>query len=155
MSYATPAQVKAMFRNITANASNQAITDAVLQEWLDEAEGVINSRLKYYYALPITSGSNPQSAVILRKIERLMVACQVDDTLNSYTDKQKKPQYCKQSMEMLDMYAPKPDPKTCKLCEPASRLPDATYLGVQNPDRKFSAQVTDTAPTFKKGVDAW
>ncbi len=152
MSYATTTQVKAMFRNLTENATNKAVTDPTIQEWLDEAQQVINSRFKYFYVVPITG---TDSLLIVRKIERLIVASQVDDTLNSYTDKQKKPQYLKNAMDMLDCYAPKPDPKTCKLCDPTAQLPDDLFLGQQNTERRFKASVTDVAPTFKKGVDTW
>lgn len=152
MSFATPAQVKAMFRNFTTNATNQAITDATIQEWLDEANAVILSRLRYYYD---TTNIGSESEVILRKMERLSVACQVDDTLNSYADAQKKPQYCKNFIMMLDMYAPEANKANCKLCAPSSRLPDTPYLGVQSPGRRFKASVTDVAPTFRKGVDTW
>lgn len=155
MSYSTPQKVKDMFRNFTANATNKAVTDDTLQEWLDEAAIEINARVMYYYSMPIVALGSPQAWLVLGKIERLMVACQVDDTLNSYAEKQKKPQYCKRAAEMLQEYAPINDKGKCGICEPIARLPDADYIGPQNTGRRLSASVTDVAPTFEKGVDKW
>lgn len=88
MSYCTKAQVKAMFRNLE-NSTDPAVTDASLDEFIAEADSSINARLKGVYVLPITEGTNPESFVILRKICRLLVACVVDNILNTYAEADK------------------------------------------------------------------
>ena len=151
MAYTTIAKVKAMFRNFTGNTSNQAITDATLTEWITAKDARINSRISRYYELPIIAS---ESLLILEEISCLMVAHQVDNVLNNYTDAQKKPDYAKQADALLNEYAPLPK-DNCKPCEPVSRLPDATYTGLQNDKRRLSVSVTTTAPIFQKGVDSW
>lgn len=150
MAYTTVTKVKALFRNFTSNSSNQAVTDSTISDWIAEVDARINSRIGRFYQMPITG---EESLLILQKISNLMVACQMDNTLNTYTDAQKKPEYCKQGSALLDEYAPMP--KDGKIVEPISRLPDAIYTGVVSSTRRMSASVTNVAPKFQKGVDSW
>ncbi|NJM55063.1 MAG: hypothetical protein HC841_03325 [Verrucomicrobiae bacterium] len=153
MSYCTKAQVKAMFRNLE-NSTDPAVTDASLDEFIAEADSSINARLKGVYVLPITEGTNPESFVILRKICRLLVACVVDNILNTYAEADKKPDYCKQAHNLLDEIAPKVDPKTGKRPMPASILPDATFIGMNTLKDTVAVQAVD-GRIFQKGVDSW
>lgn len=150
MSYATPTHVKSMFRDF-ATSSTPAVTDVEIQEFLDEAALVIDSALQEYYTLTITDVG---ALIILRKIERMMVAGIVDDILNTYGEADKKPGWIKDAKELLFKYAPGRDKQTCKLCVPIMKLPGETFLGTSTTGSTIKIK-HDTGVIFEKGVDSW
>jgi hypothetical protein len=152
MSYATKDDVKALFRHFADNA-DAAVTDTEIDNFLAADASYIDSRLYGLYALPITSGANPESFKILSQIDAFKVAAIVDDILNNYSNDQKKPNWDKRAEEMLENIAPKKD-KSGKQVDPNAKLIDATYLGTNVQKGKFKANSTDSTQ-FKKGTDTW
>lgn len=153
MSYATPDNVKSLFRNFAPN-SQAAVTDIEIQEFLDDAHEVINAKLGTLYELPITELSNPQSFKILRRLETYKVACIVDDILNNYSEADKKPGWCKKAHMLMDELVPPFDPKTCKQCDPTMKLPDAKFIGNITQRGKIKISATKGA-VFEKGGNNW
>ncbi len=153
MSYATPDNVKSLFRDFADNAE-AAVTDDELQEFLDDAEEIINAKIGILYTLPITEGANPQSFKILKRLETFQVACIVDDILNSYGEADKKPGWCKKAQTLLTELVPGINPTTCRQCEPVMKLPDAIYTGTANQKKRITISAT-TGVQFQKGVDTW
>jgi hypothetical protein len=153
MSYATPTNVKSMFRNF-ASGSSPAVTDAEIQEFLDDASNIIDSKIGTTYQLPITIGDNPASFSILKRIEIFMVAAIVDDILNSYGEADKKPIWGKKAEDLLNEYVPKYDKSKCIQCDPTSRLPDAVYLGTSTQRGRIKLNPT-SGTTFTKGGNNW
>jgi len=152
MSYATPTNVKSLFRDFADNA-DAAVSDTELQEFLDDAEEVINAKIGTLYQLPITVGENPKAFKVLRRLETFQVACIVDDILNSYGEADKKPQWCKKAKDLLNELVP-PVKAGCRQCEPTMKLIDAVYLGTSTQRGRMSVQST-SEPVFKKGADNW
>ena len=154
MSYATPDDVTALFRDLDLTKSNTAVDAAKIQSWLDSTDNMINARLSKYYTLnpALNVTDNPLSWSILKMIESFYVAGIVDDILNSYSDGDKKPMWEKRAAAMLDMYAPL---ECAKDCGPASVLPDAPYLNTPTLRGAFRASNTTTAPIFVKGANNW
>ena len=153
MSYATVDNVKSLFRNLTTDAQS-AVTDAEIQDFLDDADEIINAKIGTLYLLPITEGANPKSFKILKRLESFKVACIVDDILNSYGEADKKPGWCKKAKELMNELVPPKDKKTCKQCEPTMKLSDASYLGTRSQKSKVKISST-TGTVFKKGSDNW
>lgn len=153
MSYATVDNIKSMFRDFSDNA-DAAVTDAEIQEFLDDADAIIDAKIGTLYTLPITIGDNPKSWAILRRLESFKVAAIVDDILNSYGEADKKPMWGKRAHELMLELVPPIDKKTCKQCEPTMKLLDATYLGTNMQKSKIKLSQT-TEPIFQKGVDKW
>lgn len=152
MSYAAPADVAALFRNLNLAKTDTAVTSAKIQDWLDNASAMIDSRIGVLYSLPITSGANPLSFKILKSIESFYVAGIVDDILNSYSDGDKKPYWEKRAEAMLEKYAPE---EYFNGSAPMAKLPDATYLGTSTQQGQFRASNTTLTPTFTKGGNNW
>jgi len=153
MSYATVDNVKSMFR-VLASGSVPAVTDAEIQEFLDDAFLIINAKLGTLYTLPITLGTNPQSFGIVKRIEIFKAADVVDNILNSYGEADTSPEWGKKAKEILMALVPPINPRTCKQCEPTMILPDVPYLGTNQQRGKLKLRSTDT-PTFSKGGDNW
>ncbi len=153
MSYATPDNVKSLFRDFADN-SEAAVDDTEIQEFLDDAHSIINAKIKTLYTLPITVIDNPESFAILRRLETYQVACVVDDILNNYSEADKKPQWCKKAKELMNELVPPRDPKTCRQCEPTMKLPDAPYLGINEQKNRISVGAK-TPPVFKKNGNNW
>lgn len=154
MSYATPADVKSLFRKWMEPPTAQAITDAELQAWLDDTFAEINAVLYNIYTLPITLIANPLSYPIVKKIEYLMVGAIADEILHSYSEADKKPQWGAQAARMLENLVPQYDRKTCKQCPPYAKLPDTPFLGTTK--QKAQIKISNTSgTTFKKGIDGW
>ncbi len=152
MSYATPADVAGLFRNLDLTKTDTAVTSAQIQGWLDSTFATINSRIGLLYTLPLNGTDNPLSMSILKMIEMFYVAGIVDDILNSYSDGDKKPYWEKRAAALLDQYAP----ADCKKdCSPTSRLPDAIYLETPVLRGAFRASNTTTDPVFVKGANNW
>lgn len=153
MSYATPADVKACFRNF-ATGSEAAVTDAKIQSWLDAKFAMINGKINTLYS-PIVVADSPESVKILKEIEAFLVAGIVDDVLNTYAEADKKPQWEKRGMMMLNELVPGKD-KDGKQPEPTTKLPDAVYIGTraQTAQPKISSG-NSNGPTFIKGGDNW
>lgn len=153
MSYATPDNVKSLFRNF-ASSADAAVTDVEIQEFLDDASEIIDAKIGALYQLPITEALNPKSFAILRRLETFKVACIVDDILNSYGEADKKPQWCKKAQVLMSELVPPKNKTNCRQCAPLMILPDATYLGTatQRARVKFSAT---TGTVIKKGEDNW
>ena len=149
-SYATPAQVKSLFRDFP-EPSEAAVTDAELQEFLDDAKSVIDARLNDLYILPIV---DTEALNILKRVSTFKVACIVDSILNSYSKDEERPQWCKMGEALLDSVAPKIDPKTCKQCEPTAKLPNSGYKGTLRQRNGIKISKTEGGQ-FKKGVDTW
>jgi phage gp36-like protein len=77
MAYSTVAQISAEFRNITIAATGTAIVTADVNEWIAEADALINSFVGKRYTTPITVAANPNSFYILRMISRELVAARI------------------------------------------------------------------------------
>lgn len=152
MSYCTVKQVKSMFRDFD-DVTDPAVTDAEIQEFIDEACASIDGCLNELYLLPITSVDNPKSFLILQKITRMKVAAVIDDILNNYSEADKKPSWGMYAKQMLEKICP-PKKKGCKRCEPVMKLPDANFLGAQTPGNTIKVQAVD-GRTFVKGRDDW
>ena len=152
MSYATPADVKACFRNF-ASSTEAAVTDIKIQAWLDATSAMIDGRIGTLYALPINETDSPLSFEILKQIESFKVAGIVDDVLNTYSEADKKPLWEKRAMDMLKELVPPKDSKGNQP-SPTTKLPDATYIGTQTQKSTIRASSTN-APIFTKGGDNW
>lgn len=151
MSYAAPSDVAALFRKLDLTKTDTAVTSAKIQDWLDNASAMIDSRIGVLYTLPLTAVGNPLSWKILKSIESFFVAGIVDDILNSYSEGDKKPMWEKRAAAMLEAYAPEDD----KDGAPSSRLPDATFIGTATMQGQFKANNTSAAPIFVKGANNW
>lgn len=154
MSYATPANVKSMFR-VWTSGSKPAITDTELQEFLDDAYTIINAKVGTLYSdLPATVGANPEAYAILKRIEILKVADIVDGILNDYSEADKKPMWGEKAEALLKEIIPPINPRTCEQCVPTLILPDLTYTGTQK--QKNSIHVSATSGRiFEKGGNNW
>lgn len=153
MSFATPTDVKDLFRELDTTVSDGAVTDAKIQKWLDSETEFVLGKIGTLYELPITAGANPKTALILADIEAMLVAAKVDDILKSYSEGDKKPQWEKRALMKLAQYVPEKD-KDGKQPEPTVKLPDATYVGTRS--QKGQLKVSSTSsPIFTKGGDNW
>jgi hypothetical protein len=153
MSYATPDEVKSLFRDF-AEPADAAVTDAEIQEFLDDASNIIDAKVGTLYSLPITLGSNPKSFSILKRLETFKVACIIDDILNNYSEADKKPMWCKKAQELMNEIIPPIDKKTCRQCMPTLILPDATYNGTIQQRNKITIN-KKSGTIFTKGGDNW
>lgn len=153
MSYATPDNVKSLFRDFADN-TEAAVTDTELQEFLDDAALIIDAKIGTLYTLPITLVGNPESFGILRRLETYKVACIVDDILNNYSEADKKPGWCAKAQELMDELVPPRRGTKCKQCEPTMKLPDAEYLGTSIQKGKIKMSAT-TGTVFTKGANNW
>lgn len=152
MSYATPEDVKALFRSF-AITSEAAVTDEKIQAWLDNAFSNINSKIGRLYQMPIDETASPESWNILKEIESFKVAGIVDDVLNSYSEADKKPLWEKRAMNILNELAPQLD-RDGRQPIPIMILPDAVYLGTSTQKARPRLQ-PNTTPTFIKGANNW
>ena len=152
MSYATVDEVKSMFRNFTST-SNPAVTDAEITAFLDNTTAMIDAKIGTLYQMPITVGVNPESFKILKQIQMFKVACIIDDILNSYSEADKKPMWCKKAEALMKALVP-PRENGCRQCEPTMKLPDAVYEGTDTQRNRISIGAT-TGTVFKKGADNW
>lgn len=153
MSYASVNDVVALFRDVDITSTNASVTTAKITDWLASSTAIINARLNGLYSLPITSEVSPASFATLKQIESFYVASIVDDILNTYSEADKKPNWYKKAMELLDQVAPKKGSKG-EQYEPSMLLPDATYLGT--PTQKARIKISSTDSTvFKKGDNNW
>ena len=91
-SFATPADVKACFRNFSIT-TEAAVDDTKIQSFLDSAHAFVMGKIYTLYQKEITSVDNPESAKMLAQIEAFKVAGIVDDILNSYAEADKKPMW--------------------------------------------------------------
>lgn len=153
MSYATPGQVKSLFRDFADN-DDAAVNDGELQEFLDDAEAIINAKLATIYTLPVTEVLYPEAFTILKRLSTFKVACIVDDILNNYSEADKKPMWCKKAEELMNAIVPPLDPKTCKQCPPSLLLPGVPYTGVNTQRGRIKISAT-TGTVFKKNQDNW
>lgn len=150
MSYATPTQVKSLFRDFPDN-SEAAVTDAELQDFLDDAQATIDARISEFYSLPIT---NADALKILKRLSTYKVACMVDSILNSYSKDEERPMWCKMAKDLMNAIAPEKDPRSCRQCEPTMKLPGENYIGTKT--QRNTIKISSTAePTFRKGEDNW
>lgn len=152
MSYSTPEDVKACFRNF-AVTTEAAVTDEKIQLWLDNAFAYINSRIGLLYSMPIDETNSPESYKILAQIEAFKVAGIVDDVLNTYSEADKKPMWERRAKLMLDELAPLADSKGNQPA-PTAKLPDATYLGTPTQISRPRLQ-PNTTPIFTKNGNNW
>ena len=153
MSYATPDNVKSLFRDFADN-TDAAVNNTELQEFLDDADEIINAKIGTLYQLPITVGNNPKSHAILKRLETFQVACIVDDILNSYGEADKKPQWCKKAMVLMEELVPPRSSKNCRQCEPLMKLPDAIYIGTSTQRNRITVSKT-SGNIFQKGENNW
>ena len=154
MSYATVDNVKSLFRNIQdTDDADAAVTTVEIQQFLDDAEIIINALVSQLYTLP-TLLDNPLSFNLLGTIEKYLAADVVDDILNTYSKADDSPEWGKKGMGLLEKIVPKIDPKTCKRCTPSMKLPDTVYLGTLGQKSAIKIRAI-TGTTFKKGFDNW
>lgn len=153
MSYASVNDVVALFRDVDITSTNASVTSAKITDWLASSTAIINARLNGLYSLPINSEVSPASLAILKQIESMYVASIVDDILNTYSEADKKPNWYKKAMDLLEQVAPKKG-SDGKQSEPSMLLPDATFLGttVQKSRVKMSS-INSTV--FLKGENNW
>lgn len=153
MSYATPAEVKSLFRNFSGG-SNPAVTDTEIQLFLDNASEIIDAKIGTLYTLPITEGAHPKSYKILKQLNMFQAACIVDDILNDYSEADKKPMWCKKSETLLNSLVPPREKNNCRQRVPTMILPDAPYVGTETQRNKMSVMPT-SGTIFKKGGNNW
>lgn len=153
MSFATPTDVKDLFRHIDTTVTDGAVTDAKIQKWLDSKSIFVLGKVGTIYELPITAGANPLTAKVLAEIEAMLVAATVDDVLNTYAQADKKPQWEKRGLALLAQYVPEKD-KDGKQAEPTVKFPDATYIGTISQKGQLKLSSTAT-PIFTKGGNNW
>lgn len=151
MSYATPDNVKSLFRDFAPN-SQAAVSDTELQEFLDDASAVIDAKIGTLYSMPIAELDSPESWKILRRLESYKVACIVDDILNNYSESDKKPMWCQRASELMDQLVP--PMINCRQCPPTMKLPDATYLGTGTQRGRITLSSTE-GTVFRKNEDNW
>lgn len=154
MSYCTPTQVVSMFRNLDLTITDPAVTEAEIQEWIDENCASMNACLSELYVLPINEIDNPESWKILRKICRYKTAATVDNVVNEYSEADKKPEWGEWAHKMMLKLCPEKDPKTCMRCEPTFKLPDTPFKGANTPGNTIAVKAT-SGVQFKKGRDDW
>ena len=152
--FATPADVRACFRNMGTLPTNSEVNDTKIQAWLDAIEVRVMGKIYTLYASAITSAVNPLSVKLIAQIETFFAAAIVDDILNTYSDGQKKPTWEKRAIEMLNELIP-PRDKDGRQPEPLTKLPDATYLGTTTVTGQLSVKNITTGPRFKKGENNW
>jgi len=152
MTYATVDNVKSMFRKL-AGTSKAAITDAEIQEFLDDATLTLDARIGTLYTLPLTVLDNPKSYALMAKMEKYLAADVVDSILNNYSSDKLKPDWGKKAMKELEVYAPSLNNKGIQP-EPIAKLPDAVYTGTSGQRGRVSGAST-TSPTFTKAGDNW
>lgn len=152
MSYATPENVKSLFRNF-ADTTEAAVTDAEIQEFLDDAAEIIDAKIGTIYLLPITVGENPKAFKVLRRLETFKVAAVVDDILNNYSEADKKPMWDEKGNALMKELVPKRNAKGVQP-DPTMKLSDATYLGTATQKNRVTLSKT-SGTIFKKGVDTW
>ena len=152
MAFTTVEKVRSMFRSLTLDGAKSAITTAEVEAWIDEVSAIVCGCLDQFYDL---DNVGAKSALILCRIETFKTAGIVDDVLNNYPDAKSKPMYDEKGSKLLKKYTPQWDEKNCQWCAPLAKLPDTKFLGLPSTTTKISIQNTTTAPTFKKGVDAW
>jgi len=153
MSYASVDNVKSMFRCLDDSVTDPALTNAEIQEFIDEACATIDGCIGEIYQLPITEIDNPKSFLILKKLTRMKVASVVDDILNDYAEADKKPMWGKQAKMLLEKICP-PKKGNCQRCEPSMKLPDAEFIGVNIPGDTIKVKAT-TGVNFRKNRDDW
>lgn len=153
MSYATKDDIKSMFRDFAPN-TEAAVDDSELDLFIDNSTAIIDAKIGTLYQLPIVEGTQPESFKILKQLQMFKVACIVDDILNNYGEADKKPQWCKKAITLLNALVPERDAKTGKQHPPTMILPDAEYLGTANQRGRLKVSAT-TGTTFKKGENNW
>jgi len=149
MSYATPAQVKSLFRHFADN-SEAAVIDTEIQDFLDDAEEIINAKLGTLYTMPIT---DPAALKILKRLETFQVAAVVDDILNNYSEADKKPQWKSNADKLMKDLVPPRNAKGIQP-EPTMKLPNENYLGTSTQRGKITLSRT-SGTIFKKGANNW
>lgn len=152
MSYATPDDVKGLFRNFPSN-TDAAVDDDKIQKWLDSANAKVVGKIGTLYQMPITVELHPLACLMLAEIETFFVASIIDDVLNTYSEADKKPGWEKRAQMALRDLIPE---KTSdgKQPEPTTKLPDAVYLGTKLQTSGIKVSSTNES-IFKKGVDSW
>lgn len=153
MSYATIDDIKTLFRDLETNVSNAAVDDDDITLFLTNSTAIIDSKIGTLYQMPITEGDNPLSFAVLKQLQMFKVACIVDDILNSYSEADKKPTWCKKAAVLMESLVPSKK-KDCKQCEPTMKLPDADYIGTNT--QRNQIRIGKTSGTiFRKGTNNW
>ncbi len=152
MGYASKDEIKAMFRDFASN-TEAAVDDTDLDLFIENSTAQIDAEIGALYALPITLIGNPLSFAILKQLQMYEVACIVDDIINSYSESDKKPMWCKKYTDLMTKLIPKVG-SGCKRCIPQFKLPDAIYLGTETQKSRITLSST-SGTQFQKGVDAW
>ena len=78
MAYAVRADIASEFKRISFTGSNPAVSEAEVDEFIVQAEAIINSAIRDEYALPIT---DTEAISVLKKITIDFVAYRVDKIL--------------------------------------------------------------------------
>lgn len=80
MPYSSVAQIQGEFRSLSIGSST-AITTAETEEFIAEADALIDSKVGLRYLVPISSVNSPKSFLIMRMISRKLVSYRIKDIL--------------------------------------------------------------------------
>lgn len=146
-----------MFRDIEIQASDTAITESEVTQWISEADAIIEAKLKQFYYLPITGAS---SLLIVGKISTLLVAHTIKTVLElrgEYSDKEQEVQTNleKKAMIMLNDLLPQMNEKCCSWNPPKMPLPDANMKEFPPISGSVISFKSSNTATIKKGGDNW
>ena len=78
MAYCSSAEVTAEFKNIDFSSATALVTTAKVDDWILEADALINSFVGQRYTVPVTSG---EGATLLKMYSRLLVSERVRKVL--------------------------------------------------------------------------
>lgn len=153
MAYTTAASIQAFYVNITFSTSTRP-TLAQVEQWIVEADGIIDGALSSVYATPITGTTALQQ---VKALSELYVLDNINFVLghNKFSVNQNKeliPKKLKHAefYNLLKMYQGDP----CKCIEPTMILADAP----RNTTKLKSASYNKTnsiEQVAQKGVDQW
>ena len=149
MSYATPADIQAEFKELTLSTDTQ-LTTVKVQGYLDQTDQIIDSYLGTVYTVPITG---TKALVLVKKIEIDLVASRVAKILQIKTAAVLDGKGIRQ--EIIDQSAYKNAMAFLKdLQAGKASLLDADFIssgsGVESYTQKYGYEAT-----FQRGVDQW
>lgn len=151
MSYSTVNAVVSLFRNLDITQTDAAVVETEIEVFLEDAKLRIDTRLRKFYRMPITVGTNPESVKVLAVIEKYFAAQVVDEILNNNKEQELKANWEKRALQMLEEIAP----SDCDDCKPIAKLPDAEFLGTSADRGSFTASTVAIKPVFVRGKDNW
>ncbi len=146
MAYCTKAEVQAEFKQLSLDSGS--LSTDTLEQWIEEADALIDGRIGLKYSTPIVVGTSPKSFKIVRSLSRRLVAERVRNFLKVKTGDPEKDQEGttpekKEIMQMLK------DIQTGDLL-----LSDATLMNSDNVTKDYNSD-NDIEHVFQAGEEQW